>query len=681
MKPMERKIFVFLLASLLACVTAAFSTRFEYAFVTPKRFLLHFFTAALFIFWAYSLFACKRSLPGWKLLIPVPAYLAIVALSCAASANPAQGVDHLIDLLCCVAIFLVTVSTADREDARKILALTHVTGIGVGIYSLAQHWGLDPVPWQQGALVASRSISTLGNPDFLSAYLVMLMPLALCQGLSEENRVRSTAFLLLWGFYALVNLFTYSRTGLVSMAAGVIVPLCLIGFSGLRRHKSRLTGAALLMVAALGLLILYEKLGASEHSFSQRVEAFVNPRENNVATRLGLWKAGIIIFLQNPLLGVGPGNFDEAYLPLRYLEPVIVRFRTALPGSPHNIFIEIAAASGIFALLSFLAFTGIFTWRGAACFKKEGGLPGERDRLALAGMGGCIAAFYVHHLAGFSTAPTDVLFWVTAGLCWPCMGPGVSIEAREKALGPAFLKPATLIVLVLLGYLAMERDYRTASADYFLHRGEAYRAAMREEKEPSRREALFSASLHMMNRSVELDPGRFEYWVKRGKLLEEYSFINTDRSLSKLLVTRADSSYRNAIRLKPRNPYPYADLGRLLSGWGLLEPSEEFYRKAVELDPYNPVLATDLAALLDARQKYGEAEKYFKAALEIYPIGYWTYGNLGTFYFHRKEYRRAGEMLTKAVSLEAPENDPRMNRYKALLDKLKGMQKEKEPFQ
>jgi len=52
--------------------------------------------------------------------------------------------------------------------------------------------------------------------------------------------------------------------------------------------------------------------------------------------RLELYSSAILLFLQNPLLGVGTGGFPWGY--------------------PHNIFLEIAAENGVFGLLLFICF-------------------------------------------------------------------------------------------------------------------------------------------------------------------------------------------------------------------------------------------------------------------------------------------------------------------------------------
>jgi O-antigen ligase len=57
---------------------------------------------------------------------------------------------------------------------------------------------------------------------------------------------------------------------------------------------------------------------------------------SSTVQRLELYSSAILLFLQNPLLGVGTGGFPGGY--------------------PHNIFLEIAAENGVFGLLLFICF-------------------------------------------------------------------------------------------------------------------------------------------------------------------------------------------------------------------------------------------------------------------------------------------------------------------------------------
>jgi len=99
-------------------------------------------------------------------------------------------------------------------------------------YAIAQHFGIDAHLWVQD--VQNRVFSTLGQPNWLAAYLVALIPLTMAfflTGLQSHVSTKSTGirgFVFgIWGIATLlffvVLLFTRSRSGLLGFAVADVV--------------------------------------------------------------------------------------------------------------------------------------------------------------------------------------------------------------------------------------------------------------------------------------------------------------------------------------------------------------------------------------------------------------------------------------------------------------------------
>jgi O-antigen ligase len=73
-------------------------------------------------------------------------------------------------------------------------------------------------------------------------------------------------------------------------------------------------------------------------------------QDYSTAERLAHWIAGLHMFLDHPVLGVGIGNYPDAYP--KYF---ITIFTTSL-GHAHNYYINIAAETGSIGLIAFLLF-------------------------------------------------------------------------------------------------------------------------------------------------------------------------------------------------------------------------------------------------------------------------------------------------------------------------------------
>jgi O-antigen ligase len=73
-------------------------------------------------------------------------------------------------------------------------------------------------------------------------------------------------------------------------------------------------------------------------------------------SRVAIWRTALEIFIHNPLLGVGPENFHESYIEYREL-----RYGHDYSHA-HNDILNVAAESGVFALLIFLILWGVMMY-------------------------------------------------------------------------------------------------------------------------------------------------------------------------------------------------------------------------------------------------------------------------------------------------------------------------------
>lgn len=676
----EKKIGLTLFIFLIFGAALAFSISFFDAFTVPKRFFLRTFTALLAFWWIYLRTKYNISMPRSPIVLFAAAYFIISCLSIFTSLNIFLSLAYCIDLLCYLVIFLIVISVFQRKDAEKTAPFLLLLGSVVALYSIVQHLGLDPIPWFQTDLVQNRSIATLGNPDFLSAFMVMIIPLTFAYAYREDAWLGGFPCLALWGLFCFVNLFTYSRAGFLSITAGMLFLIVFLGKDRLFRHWKKSLAVAIILAAALAGIIFMEAAGKTRYSLVDRVKVALTGKDISVRTRFYLWKAGMEIVKKHPILGTGPSTFSMAYLPYRYLEPVNIRHRLAMPESSHSFYLDISVFSGIFALLAFLAMTGTLFYMGIKRFllkkpgdedkdkskaKTAGNLP-EKDRLYASAYLAGIFAYLVHHIFSFPTIPDQLLFWIFMGFC--CL---YFIKAEpDTPYGESGFKPAArLIVLILAAALTMViifRNSTTAYANYCYNQGKAYQARMEVLPDYEMQKYAFRLALENYEKAINSHPTVQYYWLGKGKLLEQFSYVNKEQELNRDIVSEAVDSYRRAILLNTLNPYPHADLARLCGRWGINDIAEAQYKEALELDSCNVPIMTDLASLYARTKDNDKAEKIFLKAVELYPEGSWTYGNLGKFYFNMGRYEEARQNLEKAREIE-----PEVKEYTQYLEKIK----------
>lgn len=116
--------------------------------------------------------------------------------------------------------------------------------------------------------------------------------------------------------------------------------LLLFSKSGLFRYLGRVGIFIFIFALLLSTQIGTEKFLAATH-ISER---------SSLASRVMIWKSAIKIIGDNPILGIGPGMFQEKYLAYQKHFPPYLEW--AVP-QPHNIYMAFWLQSGIMGLIGF----------------------------------------------------------------------------------------------------------------------------------------------------------------------------------------------------------------------------------------------------------------------------------------------------------------------------------------
>jgi tetratricopeptide (TPR) repeat protein len=78
-----------------------------------------------------------------------------------------------------------------ERQIRLVLGSVVLAGTIAGFYGLLQNFGIDFVPWNPDTYNPNRMFSTMGNPNFLAAYLVMSMPITFAVFLDLPERIKT----------------------------------------------------------------------------------------------------------------------------------------------------------------------------------------------------------------------------------------------------------------------------------------------------------------------------------------------------------------------------------------------------------------------------------------------------------------------------------------------------------
>ena len=88
-----------------------------------------------------------------------------------------------------ILIFFLAASTIHSHgQIERAVNVALVASFPVAFYGVIQHYALDPLSWSHGAS-PGRVASTIGNPAFLGAYLILVIPLTLMRLIAQTEQV------------------------------------------------------------------------------------------------------------------------------------------------------------------------------------------------------------------------------------------------------------------------------------------------------------------------------------------------------------------------------------------------------------------------------------------------------------------------------------------------------------
>src|SRR5581483_7547159 len=161
-------------------------------------------------------------------------------------------------LLCSFFLFLTSFSTS---PIRNMLLCMLTSGIFVSLYGVLEHFGIDKDYWVQD--VQNRVFSTLGQPNWLAAYLSVLIPIAIALGFkkllpdkqkSKNSVLVSMFFLLITALLYIALLYTKSRSGFLGLWAGITVAILLYIWQR-RKLKQKSLSTKQYFISTLALIV------------------------------------------------------------------------------------------------------------------------------------------------------------------------------------------------------------------------------------------------------------------------------------------------------------------------------------------------------------------------------------------------------------------------------------------
>lgn len=499
----------------------------------------------------------------------------------------------------------------------------------------------------------SRSVATFGNPNFLSSYLVMLLPLTLVYYLRQEKTVRRVFYAALFLLFEASLLCSLTRSSW--LGAGIALLLLLI----LPRCRALLLSSrkALLWLAlpALLLVLLWpsSSMGDYHPTVSQRVSELKGVSSSAMSwdgqvygpwhQRLLIWSSSAGMGFESPLLGRGCGLL-ELFYPF-YQGPYLYAYKGARllrthANNAHNEIIEHFSQTGILGL-------GLYAWLICALFAaawKFSSTAGQQDDRAVlvwvlaCGLAGMLADNMLNVSIHFAV-PAFLFWWMSGTVAGAGQKPG----GREFRPGrrAALALSAVFLLGCAVWYAQWMREVRYFRG-FKLLRGNENAAAIRELEKSD-----------WWGREVNSSYERAIAYLKSG---------DTDR---------AAQGYRDAMTANAGYDELYHNLGVALSGKPESRADAITALETAEwINPLNKATHIALSELYlrDENASRTKALAHMRRALNIFPNDLGFRNKLAYLYAKSGDYKSAAAEFKTGLELNPFDQTLYGNYLRALAD-------------
>ncbi|MDI6716066.1 MAG: O-antigen ligase family protein [Actinomycetota bacterium] len=236
-------------------------------------------------------------------------------------------------------VLIVGQTVKSKETLTWLLILMVVAGAATGLFGIYQYlYAPDTAKiglYDLTEDVAARVGSTFGNPNFYAEYLVLMIPIGLAlvlglRGIFRRTYMAAATLLLFVGL-----ILTYTRGSWMATGIGIVL-MSLLTETWLFWVWAALFAAAL--IAAPGV--------------ASRLASITDITGGTAGFRMKLWRIASGIIREHPLVGIGIGNYYEAFTEYVFRNPK-QNVGWVMYGA-HNSYLTIWAETGIFGILSFV---------------------------------------------------------------------------------------------------------------------------------------------------------------------------------------------------------------------------------------------------------------------------------------------------------------------------------------
>jgi putative inorganic carbon (HCO3(-)) transporter len=718
-----QKIILFLFHFLLFSVPLIFTWSNEELFEFPKMLLTYGATVLIVSAWLARMVVKQKVIfRKTPFDIPIAFFLISQMISTLLSIHPHTSMfgyytrfhGGLLSFVCYALLFYAFVSNLHRRHLRGVFLTTFVSAFLVTLMAIPEHFGhgftcllintsqkslkMGPLSYAPSELLKSFDVScwiqdvqnrvfaTFGQPNWLAAYAIILIPLGISLSLnSEEDSTPTRSFSLTQFFYFAVTillfmalLFTKSRSGVLGLGLGMAVY-----FGGLLWIRPKKIPQLSALLVALGVIAVFfgTPYTPSFKEFTNRVtgspvkqapltETQAAPEGANRLEVGGtdsgeirkiVWKGAVKVWQRYPIFGSGVETFAYSYYKDRPMEHNLVSEWDFLYNKAHNEFLNFLATTGIVGLLSYLLMLASFvliplaivfipksvkevskkfpSWIHTSVENWPDTYSSSQKTFALSFAAGIIA-LSVSNFFGFSTVMVTILMFLFPAFFLQMVDePQVEhVVVRKGDIEFSFTQLVGLGTISLSTLLLVFFTWNMWRADHIYTQGKTDMLTGHGDR-----------ALDELEKARRLSPSEGIFYDQLSLLYSQYAIAYAqaqDATSAGEFANLAQKTSDQLLEINPVHLNYYKSKTRVLISLAQLDPNmlnyaKENLKKAHELGPTDPKIMYNLAIIEDSLGESDQAFKDMKTTVEMKPNYAAARSSLAGLYEQRKDFDEA----------------------------------------
>lgn len=531
-----------------------------------------------------------------------------------------------------------------------IINLFILAGFYASWYGIFQYFGFEFIWPKVLNPYGRRAVSSFGNPNFVSSYVLMMVPFVIYYFIRAKTLNMKIFYFLAIISYIGMIFASLTRSTLLGL---IFVVLFLLSFKEYRSFL-QINSKKIKKVLLVFVLILFlwpdQNLKPLSFGVINRIYDGLKNTVNKISLnieqkdlypsfhqRLLIWSSGLMMFKENPIIGKGWGSFElfypfyQARIMREY--PVMLSLRTHA-NNAHNEIIEIISQTGIIGFGISVLFILSIIYSSIKYIEQ----PDNDDKIVVLTALGSILAMLVDNMLNVSihfAVPGLLFFWICGFVSSKSNGKVININIRWK------IKTITIFIVLFLT-LVITIWIRQFFREYYYFKG------FKETRNGNYTIAktFLERAYNYHKREVNNDYELANVYVK----LEDYN--------------KASYMYKEALKSNAGYDEIYFNLGIIEKKIDNNIDALNYIKTSLWINPLNEkaYYAALEIMLRDIRKYRYDIEYIINDGLKIHKNDSYIHSVYGYLYETDGEYKKAGEEYLVAV-MNDPYNEIYLNNF------------------